>query len=402
MSGQRAWLPRLAAPALLALLLLAPPSRAQAPARPPLYEPPDGSAYSGMYIRLWDSSDPKVGDLRPFATRLQDSIDQDLSGKPPAIMLVPATWQRDDGVPIPFENALEDIHKLENFGGTRIVPYLKWYAQTGFGNAGGPRAITTRDIEQGKLDDYIRKYARDVRDYGRPIFITPICAEFNGEWWNCSPGGNPSLTAADFVNAWRRTVDLFRTEGAANVAWVWAPIPQIASANRMDFAPFWPGDEYVDWAGVDMYDNMPPSAIEPAYQFAVAHGKPFFLGEWGTRLAGAPPQQERDWLSAMFDVFDSHPKVKAIVYYNYKQLWDHETPAHMEPHTFLYGGQVNYHPNGHDGDSRLLADSGAGFRELYAQRIANPRYLSSVVGLPTPAPPPDRLPDPSSNSTAGG
>src|SRR5690349_1326544 len=82
------------------------PSGAQAPTRPPLYEPPDGSVYSGMFVRLWDSSDPKVGDSRPFASRLQDSIDQELAGKPPAILLVPATWQRDDGAPIPFENTL--------------------------------------------------------------------------------------------------------------------------------------------------------------------------------------------------------------------------------------------------------------------------------------------------------
>src|SRR5438552_2120135 len=90
-------------------------SNAQPPLRPALYEPPDGSVYSGMYIRLWDSSDPKVGDLRPFATRLQDSIDQELAGKPPAILLIPATWQRDDGVAIPFENTLEEIRKFKQF-----------------------------------------------------------------------------------------------------------------------------------------------------------------------------------------------------------------------------------------------------------------------------------------------
>src|SRR5262249_25267634 len=150
-------------------------------------------------IRLWDASEPKVGDTRPFVVRLQDSIDQELAGKPPATLLVPVTWQLADGTPIPFANALEDIQKFDHFGGSSIVPFLKWYAQTGSGNPNGPSAITTRDIVQGKLDDYIHQYARDVRDYGRPIFIAPICAEFNGEWWNCSPGGNPALTSMDFV-----------------------------------------------------------------------------------------------------------------------------------------------------------------------------------------------------------
>jgi hypothetical protein len=354
-------------------------SSAQGQVRPSLYEPPDGFAYSGMYLRTWDSSDLRIGDTRPFAERLQDAADQELAGKPPAIVLVPTTWQREDGVPIPFENTLEEIRKFHDFGYGQRVAFIKWNAQSGWDNSTSAyRGITTRDIVQGKLDGYIHQYARDVRAYGRPLFISPICAEFNGGYWNCGPAVNRSITVADFITAWRRVVDIFRSEGATNVAWVWNPMPP--PNGGLPFEPFWPGDEYVDWAGIDMYDGEAPANIEASYQFAVAHGKPFFLGEWGTRVGGnLTPQQQRDWLNGMFEMFESHPKIKAIVYYNYKQLWSHEDPAHMGPHTSLYGGQVNYHPNVNDGDSRLLADSGAGFRELYSRRIAHPRYLSAIA-----------------------
>lgn len=66
----------------------------------------------------------------------------------------------------------------------------------------------------GAYDTYITGYARAVRRYGQPLFIRPICGEFNGYWWDwCSPKANPELTAADFVAAWRRIVDIFRPGG---------------------------------------------------------------------------------------------------------------------------------------------------------------------------------------------
>jgi hypothetical protein len=139
---------------------------------------------------------------------------------------VPTTWQREDGVPIPFENTLDEIRKFEDFDEGQRVAFIKWNAQSGWQNATSAyKGITTKDIAQGKLDNYIRQYARDVRDYGRPLFMSPICAEFNGGYWNCGPAVNRSLTVDDFIQAWRRVVNLFRQEGATNVSWVWNQCP---------------------------------------------------------------------------------------------------------------------------------------------------------------------------------
>jgi len=340
-----------------------------------------------MFVRLWDSTDPRVGDIRPFPQRLQDSIDNELGRGAPAILLVPTTWQTADGSFIPFENTLDMIQRFSSFGDSRIVPFIKWNAQAGWDvTTPSYRGITTRDVAQGKLDDYIHEYARAVRAYGGPLFISPVCAEFNGNWWrSCSPGADPTLSATDFVLAWRRTVDIFRGEGATNVAWVWNPVQAPAV---QDFTPYYPGDGYVDWAGIDMYDSEPPASIEASYQFAAAHGKPFFLGEWGVRhpMSALTPAQQRDWIDAMFDLFESHLRIKAVVYYNYNQAADTADASHMTDHVFLYGGTVNYLPNVNDGDSRLVADSGAGFRAAFARRLASRRYLFQVQGVPTPTP----------------
>lgn|SRR5262245_17412951 len=53
-----------------------------------LLPPPDGQAYFGFTFRLWDSTDPAVGDSRPFDERIQDSIQNELAGKTPTFLNV--------------------------------------------------------------------------------------------------------------------------------------------------------------------------------------------------------------------------------------------------------------------------------------------------------------------------
>ena len=48
---------------------------------------------------------------------------------------------------------------------------------------------------------------------------------------------------------------------------------------------------------------------------------------------------------------------------------------------------MTYQPNANDHDHRLLADSGAGFRTTFAQRISSARYVAAVSTEPVEAPP---------------
>src|SRR5437868_2545064 len=66
---------------LIALVLGSEQSEAQGRPRLALYEPPDGFVYIGMFMRLWDSSDQRVGDSRSFAQRYQDVLDNELGRK---------------------------------------------------------------------------------------------------------------------------------------------------------------------------------------------------------------------------------------------------------------------------------------------------------------------------------
>jgi hypothetical protein len=350
--------------------------------------PPEGETYFGFVYRLFDPPSAEKaaawGDTRPFSERIAESIKLELAGKAPATIRVHAPWQRDDrpGSPmVPFSSALNDLAKIREAVGADVLLDLYW--QAGW-SVHDPEysGITTRDIASGSLDTYIREYARDVRDWGSPVLIRLICAEFNGSHnRNCSPRANPNLTPDLFIQAWRRVVDIFRQEKATNVSWAWIaasvpPTPGSPWGRDRDIASYFPGSSYVDWIGVDIYDFGLPGWIDPFYEFAASRGKPFMIGEFGVRHPSSrlTPPQDKAWLEAMFDYFDRHPNLKAITYYNFKS--HPESPEHMVDHVYLYDGAVNYHPDISDGDSRLLAGSGADFRGTFADRIADPKYIS--------------------------
>ena len=354
-----------------------------------LLPPPDGEAYFGFTVRWWDSSDPADGDSRPFGERVRDSIEYELAGKTPTFLTVWAAWQDPNasGKPLlPFSKLSGWISNVRGITGVHSLLYLDWTLTSTTAQNGG---ITTKNIASGGLDRYIRQYARDLKYFADPVLIRLFGGEFNGSWWyGQSPRANPNLMASDFVAAWRRVVDIFRRVGADNVSFAW--IPNVYRDNRATnvdpyIAAYYPGDYYVDWAGADTYDYAAPDWLDPVYAFAVAHSKPFFLAEWGVRHPASTltPAQEQAWIGSMFDYFASHPDIKAISYFNYD---GRVIPWDPSKSVYLYGGQVNYLPNVNDGDSRLLAESGADFRGTYANRIASPRYIPTILSQQVSAP----------------
>jgi beta-mannanase len=351
-----------------------------------LAAPPDGQAYFGLTFRLFDTGDPAWGDTRSLDERIADTIRNELGGKTPAFIKVWTPWQHPDLARkplVPFSEAAGDIAKVQKIVGDGGVLHLDWNITSTTAANGG---ITSDDVRAGKLDRYIRAYARDVKAYGKPILLTLFNGEFNGSWWyGVSPKANRRLTTEDFVQAWRRVVDIFRAVGVGNAsfAWVVNSYPNDAVGQPgidRDIGAYWPGNDYVDWVGADVYDVGAPDWLDGPYAFAVAHGKPVFIGEFGIRheWSSVPPAQWATWLSGMFDYFETHPAIKAISYFNLNNRiaatrvrWD---PARS---IYLDGGRVNYVPDVNDHDHRLLA-GGAAIQALFSRRIASPRYVSTI------------------------
>lgn len=332
------------------------------------FEPPDNQVYFGFAYETQVGA--YWGDSRPFMERICDSVEFELSGKTPSLMWVGSQWGSS------FSNVLGEARRISSAMGPSVTFNVDWHVNF---------VYTPKDIAAGKSDGYIKQYARDVKNYGKPLFIQPLCGEFNGNWdTSCSPKVNPDLTSDDFVNAWQRVVDIFRQEGVTNVAWVWAPaVPLPPASGDWGWDPSWwayyPGDSYVDWIGAHQDGWGEPNWIYPLNQFGIDHHKPLMvIFAIRHQLSGRSRAQWINWLAGMFDYFKSHPQIKAIIYTNIN--WHVGTPDRKD-RVFLYDGKVSYVPNANDADRRLIA-GGEDIRKLFSDQIADPRYISILVGEP--------------------
>ena len=105
-----------------------------------------------------------------------------------------------------------------------------------------------RSISTGRWDSLLRQRARECGSLGAPLYVR-WAAEFNGEWNPCYG------RAREFVAAWRHLVRVFRSAGATNVRWVWCPFSDSGPAgSAADWRSYYPGDDFVDWVGMDGYN----------------------------------------------------------------------------------------------------------------------------------------------------
>ncbi|MEJ2745864.1 MAG: glycosyl hydrolase, partial [bacterium] len=206
------------------------------------------------------------------------------------------------------------------------VPVMTWMS---CGNDIWDSGYPLQDIIDGKFDDYLRRSAGALKAYGNRI-LCRFDQEMNlGIWawsvtapWN---NGDPH----QYVEMWRHVVDIFKEEEVHNVEWVWCP-------NYMShpFAPwndaknFYPGDEYVDWIGIDGYSwgssntsgNSTlavsfPWLYDPIIRdFQCTYLKPILICEIGCLDDARYPKEK--WVADAYDYLFHYPFIKGIVWLN--------------------------------------------------------------------------------------
>jgi len=139
----------------------------------------------------------------------------------------------------------------------------------------------------GDYDSHFRLLARSMADAGQGNSIIRLGWEFN---CGCMPwdASDPNT----FIAAYRHVVDDFRSVPGTDFTFEWNP-----TYSDVDPSAFYPGDAYVDYVGLDVYDGDWGSyggidrefskwqtwagGLDWLNSFSRAHGKPQFLGEWG-------------------------------------------------------------------------------------------------------------------------
>ncbi|MFH8379619.1 glycoside hydrolase family 26 protein [Kitasatospora sp. NPDC018058] len=213
-------------------------------------------------------------------------------GKQPDILEYYAHWKGG------FDTA--GVRRIYEAG---ALPFMAWE----------PYDHSLASIAAGDTDDYVRGVAKAVAKLNLPIAIS-IAHEMNGDWY---PWGRKTASSQDFVAAWRHVHDIFDQAGATNVIWVWSPNITVPAPNTR-LAPYYPGDNYVDWAGMTGYfTNDGPKTFETLYGPTMAEirtfcKKPFFISE----TAAEQGRHQRAFVDQLFSGMEAHDDIVGFIWFN--------------------------------------------------------------------------------------
>ncbi len=258
----------------------------------------------GIYQILWS---------REYGKHLDAELAR-FASKPDYVM-----FYRDLGRPFP-KFPIDIIAKR---GATTIVSLELWSWHGGRSGSYLPK------INDGSYDKFLREWAIAAKADGRRVLLR-FGFEFNGDWFTWS------LKPKDYVKAWRRAHGIFREIGANNVEWVWAPnVVSCPNTPENNMHLYYPGDEYVDWVGVDGYNfgdhhdkwhqwqSFDDVFAKTLREFEVHYpGKPVMLAEFG--CASGNTKQRASWIRDAHKALEAYPQVKAAIWFNLDKRRENE------------------------------------------------------------------------------
>ena len=221
----------------------------------------------------------------------------------------------------------DNMHNYNSVNGVGATPLLTW-------EAWGPSPFTVanntfplKNIAAGNYDAYIDSWAVGLHSLGYPVMLD-VFHEMDGNWypWGYGVNGN---TQADYIAAYRHVHDRFALAGATNVQFVWNP--DAWNPAGVDQRTFYPGDAFVDWMAIDVYNWGAAAgtwesltqllADQQIYnKLAGLSTKPMMFAEWGTAepVAGDPAGVTKgQWIiDAAQAIGSQFTRIKAVVWFS--------------------------------------------------------------------------------------
>lgn len=143
----------------------------------------------------------------------------------------------------------------------------------------------------GAYNSYFLQLAQDMVASGQGGSIIRPGWEFNGGWFPWAANGH----AAAYVAYWQQIVDTMRSVPGQSFTFEWNPTAGDLGVGNL--ADYYPGSAYVDYIGLDLYDQnwatypgitsqwksylTEPYGLDWLASFAAAEGKQITLPEWG-------------------------------------------------------------------------------------------------------------------------
>ncbi len=185
-------------------------------------------------------------------------------------------------------------------------------------------------ITEGHFDAFFSAWAKQIKQVNG-IVLLRILHEFNGDWypWCISKNNNnPEL----LVKAYRHIHDIFLKEGVTNVKFIWCPNSMSIPQEKWNFImEAYPGNQYVDFVGLDIYNGAGKSVIWRSFlkegienYFILTQqlpNKPLLVCETSSRERKAnesvQSQTKAEWIEQMGEVLKTDcSKIKLISWFN--------------------------------------------------------------------------------------
>ena len=242
------------------------------------------------------------GPLHGDYTELRRYIDL-AGGIRPRIISSFSPWRDSGGYRYPPTRRLKDTYNLY----PSSVVMWTWE----------PFGVTLQGINSGAHDAYIAAAARRIKAVGKRVLIR-FAHEMNGDWsWPWL--GQPTKYRA----AWRRIVSRFRRLGARNAEWVWSP-NIMYPGGVLDFRPYYPGDAYVDWTGLDGYNwgtvHTGWQTFREIFRYSIGvitnlSPRGIIIAETGCHSRGPDGESKGYWFrQTARELRQSYPRIKGFVY----------------------------------------------------------------------------------------
>jgi len=178
-------------------------------------------------------------------------------------------------------------------------------------------------IAQGTCDTFLYKAGKNLHQVQQPFYLL-FAWEMNNKdnSWSIPYTGS---TPDDFIAAWRHIHTIFKQEGVKNIVWVFCP--NVPDDTLVPYNKIYPGNNYVDWIGLDGYNWGTTQSWSQWVSFAgvftssynrltaLAPNKPLMIAEVNTTDQGG---DKGAWYTDMLtkQIPYNFSKISAVVIFN--------------------------------------------------------------------------------------
>ncbi|MBU2668780.1 endoglucanase [Actinoplanes bogorensis] len=217
--------------------------------------------------------------------------------------------------------------------GKRRILFLNWK----------PESASWAKIAKGdrRTDAFLDRLAVHIKKTFPEQFFFAVHHEGENDVRERAGSG---YTAKDYAAMYRHVVKRLRAKGATNIVTVLVHMAYVPHAQKSWFNSMYPGDDVVDWIGLDTYAYSDPGyghgqfsqvfnrklegkgqrSWPGFYNWAITRhrSKPLMIAEWGVWSSKRNPSYKADFYRRLGSELRKFPRIKAMVQF--------ETPSNQK------------------------------------------------------------------------